>query len=66
MPKLKTKKAVKKRVKVTKNNKYLIRRGRQDHFNSRDTGDQTRRKRRDVKLSKTNKDAIEASIPYEV
>lgn len=43
--KLKTNKALSKRLKITKNKKALIRRGRQDHFNAKETGKATRRKR---------------------
>jgi len=64
MPKLKTIKAVSKRIKITKNDKVIIRRGGQDHFNSRDAGKVTRRKRRDVCLSDANKKNIKNFIPY--
>lgn len=53
MSKLKTIKAVVKRFKVTKSKKVLKRYCGQDHFNSRSTGKITRKKRRDVSLSKT-------------
>lgn len=43
--KLKTNKALSKRLKITKKKKALIRRGRQDHFNAKKTGKITRRKR---------------------
>jgi len=62
--KLKTNKAISKRFKITKNKKVLKRREGQDHFNSRDTGKVTRRKRRDVELSGTNKKALKAGLPY--
>ncbi|MBI4239527.1 50S ribosomal protein L35 [Candidatus Uhrbacteria bacterium] len=53
MSKLKTIKAVVKRFKVTKSKKVLKRYCGQDHFNSRNTGKITRKKRHDVSLSKT-------------
>lgn len=43
----KTHKAVSKRFTVTKTGKVLKRRAGQDHFNSRDPGKITRKKRRD-------------------
>lgn len=64
MPKLKTVKAVSKRIKITKNDKLIIRRGGQDHFNTRDTGNQVRRKRRDKKLSNVNKKNVKSFMPY--
>jgi len=64
MPKLKTRKAVSKRIKITKGKKVVIRRGGQDHFNTRDTGNQVRKKRRDKKLSDANKKNIKQFMPY--
>ena len=61
---MKTNKAISKRFKITKNKKVMKRREGQDHFNSRDTGKQTRRKRRDKELSKTHKKALKAGLPY--
>lgn len=63
--KLKTLKTLSKRVKVTKNGTVLARRSGQDHFNSRQTGNQTRRKRRDISLSKREQRALKAGLPYE-
>lgn len=50
---MKTKKSVIKRFKVTKGGKVLKRYAGQDHFNARNSGKITRKKRRDVQLSKT-------------
>jgi ribosomal protein L35 len=47
MPKLKTRKSVAKRFKVTANKKVLRRRSKQNHFNARQTSDQKRAKRQD-------------------
>lgn len=44
---MKTHNAMAKRFKVTKKGKVLRRAAGQDHFNARDTGKNTRRKRRD-------------------
>lgn len=43
----KTKKALIKRVKITGGKKILKRRPNQGHFNAKDSGDQTRKKRGD-------------------
>ncbi len=53
MPKNKTHKASAKRFKVTKAKKVLKRYCGQDHFNARSSGKITRKKRRDVTLSKS-------------
>jgi len=64
MPKLKTVKAVTKRVKITKNNKLLKKQSGQDHFNSREPGKVTRNKRRVSKISKSDIKNIKRFIPY--
>ncbi|MCD4705156.1 50S ribosomal protein L35 [bacterium] len=53
MPKLKTYKALTKRVRKTKQGKLIARSKGQDHFNTRETGKTKRNKRSDNKLSKT-------------
>lgn len=53
--KLKTHKAVSKRFKVTKTGKVLKRAAGQDHFNSRDPGKITRKKRRDKSFDSHSK-----------
>ena len=64
MPKLKTHKSITKRYKLTKNNKLLRKHAGQDHFNARNTGDQTREKRGYEKVDKTNQDTIKQYLPY--
>lgn len=54
MPKLKTKKALAKKVKITKNKKVLRRKTGQNHFNSKETGKKGREKKRDLRLFKTD------------
>ncbi|MEI7741488.1 MAG: hypothetical protein WCJ29_03200 [bacterium] len=49
--KLKSHKALTKRLTITKNKKVLKRRAGQDHFNTRDTGKASRNKRRDASFS---------------
>ena len=48
---MKTRKTISKRIKVTKTGKLLKRKGGQDHFNSRESGEVTRAKRRDISVS---------------
>ena len=62
--KLKTKKALKKRVKVTGKKKIMIRTGGQDHFNSRESGNVTRNKKRDKKISSANVKTVKKLLPY--
>lgn len=62
--KLKTNKSIAKRFRVTKNGKLLKRREGQDHFNARNTGNQTRRKRRDVKVSEVHRTVLKIALPY--
>ncbi len=64
MPKLKTKKAIAKRFKVTKNNKVIRRKAGQDHFNARESGNTVRKKRRDVSVVKADSKNIRSFMPY--
>ncbi|MEP7162345.1 MAG: 50S ribosomal protein L35 [Candidatus Moraniibacteriota bacterium] len=62
--KQKTKKSVAKKIKVTGRKKLLHRGTGQNHYNSRDTGNATRAKRRDLGLSKTDTANIKRALPY--
>lgn len=64
MPKIKTHQATAKRFKKTATNKLLQRKAGQDHFNSRDTGNATRKKRLDITVSKTFAKTIHTLTPY--
>lgn len=64
MPKIKTHKATAKRYTKTANNKLKKRKAGQDHFNSRESGNVTRMKRKDVSVSKTLEKTIKAVLPY--
>lgn len=64
MPKLKTPKSLIKRIKLTKNKKVLRRATNQNHFNSKETGTKTRRKRKDVRLFKTDEKNVLKALPY--
>ena len=62
--KQKTKKLLRKRVKITGRKKVLIRAGGQDHFNSRESGKVTKNKRRDKELAKANIKNVRKMLPY--
>ena len=64
MPKLKTRKAVAKRVKVTAKKKVLRRSTGQNHYNSKETGAEGNSKRRDKRLFKTDEKNVLRGIPY--
>ncbi|MDD3190850.1 MAG: 50S ribosomal protein L35 [Candidatus Pacebacteria bacterium] len=60
--KIKTKKAVAKRFKISKTGKIIARTTGQDHFNSTDTGNQTRAKRNDKEITSGIKKAIRRQL----
>lgn len=62
--KAKTHKALAKRIRVTKTGKMMKRYGGQDHFNSRDTGGQTSKKRRDDQMSESYRVHVKKLMPY--
>lgn len=62
--KLKTKKLLKKRVKVTAKKKVMIRTGGQNHFNARESSKVTKNKRRDKKISSANEKTVKKLLPY--
>lgn len=63
MPKIKTRKALVKKVKVSKGGKVTRRATGQNHFNSKDTGAETRLKRKDRRLFKTDeKNVLKALV----
>ncbi|HPT08288.1 MAG TPA: 50S ribosomal protein L35 [bacterium] len=64
MPKIKTHKATSKRFTKTATDKIRHRKCGQDHFNSRESGNTTRKKRRDLDVSKTLKKTIKNLTPY--
>jgi len=63
MTKLKTKKALSKRIKITGKKKLLKRRTHQDHLNAKDSGNRTRRKRETHELSSSNKKVVKRLLP---
>lgn len=64
MPKIKTRQAVAKRFKVTKNGKVIKRTAGQDHFNARESGNTKRAKRRDSSIAHVDAKNIKKMIPY--
>jgi ribosomal protein L35 len=54
MPKQKTRKALIKKIKITKKRKVLRRSTNQNHYNSKDTGSEGRKKRKDVRLFRSD------------
>ena len=61
--KLKTHKTISKRITVTKSGKLLMRKGGQDHFNSRESGKVTRNKRRDISVPKVFARSLKQLMP---
>ncbi len=64
MPKIKTHQATAKRFRKTPGNKIIKRKSGQDHFNSRESGNTTRKKRRDIAADNTLAKTIKALTPY--
>jgi ribosomal protein L35 len=64
MPKLKTRKSVSKKVRITKKKKAMRRYTKQNHYNSKQTGNFKRKKRRDIELFKTDEKNVLKALPY--
>lgn len=64
MPKLKTRKSASKRIKINAKGTITHRRAGQDHFNARESGTITKRKRRDHAVSRSNVRTIRKLMPY--
>lgn len=62
MPKQRTVKVISKRVRLTKTGKIKHKRAGQDHFNARESGNTTRKKRRLGTMSKANEKNIRRAI----
>lgn len=62
--KLKTRKTISKRIHITKKKKILRRQAGQDHFNARESGKTTKRKRRDRLITPSFEKNIRREIPY--
>jgi large subunit ribosomal protein L35 len=59
---MKTHKTISKRVKVTASGKLIKRKAGQDHFNSRESGNVTRSKRRDQSINASYVRSIKSLI----
>ena len=64
MPKLKTRKSVSKKVKVTGSGKLKTRATGQNHYNSRNSGKQSRAKRLDQSVYPAVAQNIKKALPY--
>jgi large subunit ribosomal protein L35 len=66
MPKMKTKKSVIKKVKITKNGKVIRRATGQNHYNSKETGAEGRAKKKDKRMFRADEKNIVAALPYSI
>ena len=66
MPKMKTKKSVIKKVKITKNKKVLRRSTGQNHYNSKENGAVGRDKKKDKVMFKKDGKNVVAALPYSI
>lgn len=64
MNKLKTRKALLKRIKITKQKKILHRPIHQGHFNAKESGNKTRQKRKSSQLASVNRKSIKRILPH--
>ena len=58
------KKALLKRIKITGKGKMFRRQTRMNHFNAKDTGQGTRRKRKDSLITKSDQKAVKQLLPF--
>ena len=63
MTKLKSNKALLKRIKVTGRNKILTRALHQSHFNAKESGNKTRSKRKTNQISSVDRKKIKQVLP---
>ncbi|MAF20664.1 MAG: 50S ribosomal protein L35 [Parcubacteria group bacterium] len=64
MTKLKTRKALLKRIKITKRKKIIHRPVHQGHFNAKESGSKTRAKRKGSQLASVNRKRIKKILPH--
>ena len=64
MPKLKTRKALIKKIKISKKNKVLRRSTGQNHYNSKETGKVGREKKKSLRLFKADENNVLKALPY--
>jgi len=63
MTKLKTRKSLLKRIKITGRKRILKRKIHQGHFNAKDSGNQTRGKRKDKRMTPVDSKKIKKVLP---
>jgi len=63
MTKLKTRKALLKRIKITGQGKIMRRKVHQGHFNAKESGNKTRGKRKDSKFLPVDRKIIKKVLP---
>lgn len=63
MPKLKTKKSLLKRIRMTSRGKIMRRSIHQSHFNAKESGNKTRSKRKINQISQVDKKRIKKILP---
>lgn len=66
MPKMKTKKSVAKKVKITKNKKVIRHSTGQNHGNAKEAGSVTRAKRKNKRMFSADEKNIVAALPYAI
>lgn len=64
MPKLKTKKSLVKKIRVTKKKKVMRRKCGQNHYNSKETGQTGREKKKDLRLFRADEQNVLKALPY--
>jgi ribosomal protein L35 len=64
MPKMKTKKSVVKKVRITKKKKVLRRATGQNHYNSKETGAVGRKKKKDSRMFSADEKNVLKVLPY--
>ena len=64
MPKQKTRKALVKKIKVTKGKKVTRRKTGQNHFNSKETGQKGRNKKKDLRLARADEKNVLKALNY--
>lgn len=62
--KLKTHKSLRKRFRVTAKRRLIRRASGQDHFNARESGKVTKKKRRDRELAPSLQRPVRRALPY--
>lgn len=62
--KIKTHKALSKRIRITRNGKLIARKGGQDRYNSKERSGTRMAKRKDIAIATVDKKNIKTLLPY--